>query len=80
MTTPPAAGHPAAPGPEPHWVKSSASFSNSNCVQAARLPDGDIGVRHSRHPDGPVLRFTPTEWNAFVAGAANGEFSHLTAD
>jgi hypothetical protein len=26
------------------------------------------------HPDGPVLRLTPDEWAAFLAGVRNGEF------
>jgi hypothetical protein len=59
------------------WIKSSRSFSNSNCVQAARLPGGQIGVRDSKDPDGPVLRFTPAEWDAFLAGARHGEFDSL---
>lgn len=58
----------------PVWVKSSLSFSNGNCVEVASLPDGIIGVRHSRHPAGPVLRYTRAEWDAFVAGAKAGEF------
>lgn len=31
-------------------------------------------MRDADRPDGPVLAFTPTEWDAFVAGAKNGEF------
>jgi hypothetical protein len=47
-----------------HWIKSSLSFSNSNCVEVA---DGGstVLVRDSKNPDGPVLRFTPDEWSAF---------------
>jgi len=56
------------------WVKSSLSFANGNCVEVADLPEGGIGVRNSRDPGGPVLRFTPDEWHAFVGGARNGEF------
>jgi hypothetical protein len=56
------------------WVKSSLSFSNGNCVEVAELPGGGVGVRNSRDPDGPVLRFTPAEWRAFLGGARLGEF------
>jgi hypothetical protein len=56
------------------WVKSSLSFSNGNCVEVAALPGGDIGVRNSRDPEGPTLRFTPGEWRAFLGGARLGEF------
>jgi hypothetical protein len=56
------------------WVKSSLSFANGNCVEIAALPDGMIGIRDSKDPQGPVLRFTRGEWNAFLAGAQRGEF------
>lgn len=57
-----------------NWVKSSLSFANGNCVEVADLPGGGVGVRNSRDITGPVLRFTPDEWQAFVGGARNGEF------
>jgi len=56
------------------WVKSSLSFCNGNCVEVATIPDGGRAVRNSRDPDGPVLRFTHNEWEAFIGGAKNGEF------
>jgi hypothetical protein len=56
------------------WVKSSLSFSNGNCVEVAELPEGSVGVRNSRDPEGPVLMFTPGEWDAFLGGARRGEF------
>ena len=56
------------------WVKSSLSFANGNCVEVASLLDGTIGIRNSRDSEGPVLRFTPDEWHAFLGGARNGEF------
>jgi hypothetical protein len=79
MTSPAADNHSDLPAPAVTWVTSSFSFSNGNCVQVARLPDGDIvGVRHSRDTDnGLVLRFTPEEWTAFVAGVKTGEFDSI---
>jgi Domain of unknown function (DUF397) len=56
------------------WVKSSFSFANGNCVEVAELPGGWIGIRDSRNPGGPVLRFTRAEWAAFLGGARRGEF------
>jgi hypothetical protein len=43
-------------------------------VEVASLPDGTVGLRNSRHPGGPVLSFTPDEWQAFLGGARLGEF------
>jgi len=57
-----------------HWVKSSLSYANGDCVEVAKLPDGRIGVRDSKDTEGPVLRFTPSEWDAFIGGVRNGEF------
>ena len=62
------------PGSASNWVKSSLSFANGNCVEVANLSGGQIGVRNSRDSEGPVLRFTPDEWHAFLGGARNGEF------
>jgi Domain of unknown function (DUF397) len=33
-----------------------------------------ITMRDGSKPDGPVLVFTPAEWDAFVAGVRDGEF------
>ncbi len=55
-------------------MKSSLSFANGNCVEVAGLPDGRIGVRNSRDLQGPILRFTSDEWDAFLGGVRNGEF------
>jgi hypothetical protein len=35
---------------------------------------GAIAVRDSKNPAGPALVFTSEEWDAFVAGAKDGEF------
>lgn len=57
------------------WRKSSRSNGNSgNCVEFA-VVDGMIGLRDSKNPDGPVLIFTPQEWEAFTDGVQNGEFN-----
>jgi hypothetical protein len=61
------------------WVKSSLSYSNGACVEVADLPDGRVGVRHSKDPSGSLLRFTPAEWHAFLTGARCGEFDSFGA-
>jgi len=61
------------------WVKSSFSFANGNCVEVAELPGGSVGIRDSRDPGGPVLRFTRAEWAAFLGGAQRGELERSHA-
>ena len=57
------------------WVKSSRSGpTGGNCVEVARLADGQVAMRNSRYPSGPALVFTAPEWDAFVDGAKDGEF------
>ena len=51
------------------WVKSSFSFANGNCVEVAELPGNTVGIRDSRDPGGPVLRFARAEWAAFLSRA-----------
>jgi Domain of unknown function (DUF397) len=60
------------------WIKSSLSFANGDCVEVASLPGGGIGVRDSKDGAGPVLRFTSSEWTAFIGGVRQGEFDHLS--
>lgn len=56
------------------WRKSSNSDSGG-CVEVAYL-DGWVGVRDTKDAgQGPVLAFNEKEWNAFLAGMANGEFT-----
>jgi hypothetical protein len=66
-------GNPGGLGSETRWIKSSLSFANGNCVEVASLPDEEVGVRDSKNTAGPVLRFTPAEWHAFIGGVRNGE-------
>jgi hypothetical protein len=54
------------------WRTSTYSAANG-CVEVAFL-NGQIAVRDSKDRQGPVLLFTPAEWNAFLGGARDGEF------
>lgn len=56
------------------WVKARASSPSGNCVEFANLDNGNIGVRDSKNPTGPVLEFTRSEVDAFVQGAVAGDF------
>ncbi|NKY58443.1 DUF397 domain-containing protein [Nocardia flavorosea] len=53
------------------WFKSSRSGGGKECVEAAFLDGGMVGVRDSKNPTGPALVFTPAEWDAFTATIHN---------
>ena len=59
------------------WRKSTASGPSGNCVEVADLADGEVAVRNSRHPSGPVLVYTRAEIAAFIEGVRGGEFDDL---
>ena len=48
------------------WFKSSRSGASNECVEVAWLDGGQVGVRDSKNPAGPMLVFEPEEWNAFI--------------
>lgn len=55
-----------------HWVKSSRSANNGDCVECAFLPasapGGSVAVRDSKDTSGPVLVFDRSAWAAFLNG------------
>jgi hypothetical protein len=55
------------------WRKSTLSHTNG-CVEVAFV-NGRVAVRDSKDRSGPVLLFTPFEWEAFVGGVRDGEFN-----
>ncbi len=60
--------------PVPAFRKSSFSgAANPACVEVGSVV-AEVLLRDSKDPEGPVLRFTSNEWNAFLAGAKAGEF------
>jgi hypothetical protein len=61
------------------WLKATHSNPSGNCVEVASLPGGEIAVRNSRHPAGPVLIYTQAEMAAFLRGAKDGEFDRLVS-
>jgi len=59
---------------EAKWTKATASSGSGQCVEAKVNDAGLVAVRDSKDPQGPVLLFTPDEWEAFLDGAKKGEF------
>jgi hypothetical protein len=58
-----------------NWFKTTESDGASNCVEASFADDGTVGVRHSKKPTGPLLEFSPGEWDAFIKGVQAGQFN-----
>jgi Domain of unknown function (DUF397) len=60
------------------WKKSTLSSGGDNCVEVAFAADGSVGVRDSKQKGlGPILEFTPAEWEAFLGGVSEGEFDSI---
>jgi Domain of unknown function (DUF397) len=70
-------GMPAAELGDVRWLKSQYSNATGECVELATLPGGEIAMRNSRFPAGPVLVYTQGEIKAFLAGAKDGEFDQV---
>lgn len=54
------------------WRKSAAS-GGGNCVEVS-FAGASVLMRNSRSPQGPVLSFSLSEWDAFLTGVRDGEF------
>lgn len=59
------------------WRKSEAGNPCGDCVELARIAEGDVAVRNSRDPHGPALLYTPAEFAAFLTGVKAAEFDDL---
>ncbi|MFI0417431.1 DUF397 domain-containing protein [Spongiactinospora sp. 9N601] len=59
------------------WRKARASGSSAaHCVEVATNLPGLIAIRDSKDPNGPSLRFTPTEWTTFLHRIKEGKPTH----
>jgi hypothetical protein len=61
------------------WRKSTASNPSGNCVELAVLAGGDVALRNSRFPAGPVLVGTRAAVADFVRAARSGELDDLAS-
>jgi len=61
-------------------ISTRSEGGGGSCVAAGLLADGSgrVAVRHSHHPDGPVIVYTPMEWKAFTEGVKDGEFDFVS--
>ncbi|MFD0169206.1 DUF397 domain-containing protein [Streptomyces decoyicus] len=63
-----------APPNDEGWFKSTFSAGTGNCVEF-RFVEAGIQLRDDKGSDSPVLTFSVAEWDAFLLGAFNGEFT-----
>lgn len=58
-----------------NWRKSSKSYLTGDCVEV-RWAEPFVEVRDSKDTTGPVLRFTPDAWTAFLGSLKDGSSNH----
>src|ERR1039457_7253600 len=51
------------------WVKPWSGSNGGDCLEARKLPGGQVAMRQSTDPHGPALILQPNEIRAFVTGA-----------
>ncbi|KFU78496.1 protein of unknown function [Amycolatopsis lurida] len=61
------------------WIRAEPEGANlADRAEYALVPHTDgvtyTAMRQASDPDGHILVFTPTEWDAFVKGVRDGEF------
>jgi hypothetical protein len=56
------------------WTKSSYSTAGGSCVEVRRSEDGNIQVRDSKNPNGPLLAFSREQWATFIDSTKRSEF------
>lgn len=61
----------AHPTTELNWQKSSYCWNPKElvCLELAMLPNGDLAVRDSKNPAGPMLSVPRRAGRAFIAAA-----------
>jgi hypothetical protein len=59
------------------WRKSRRSNPSGNCVELAELPAGDIAIRDSRDPRGPVLVYSRAEIKTFLGNTKDGDLDQV---
>ena len=65
-------GMPASDLGDTGWSKPWSSPNGGSCLEAKKLPGGQVALRQSTDPDGPALILEPNEISAFVNGAKAG--------
>jgi hypothetical protein len=59
------------------WTRPWSSPNGGSCLEAKKLPRGQVALRQSTDPDGPALILEPDEIQAFITGAKTGLADYL---
>ncbi len=59
------------------WSRPWSSPNGGSCLEAKKLPGGQVALRQSADPHGPALILEPGEIQAFVKGAKTGLADYL---
>ena len=70
-------GMPAADLGTEGWRKPWSGSNGGACLEAKKLPGGQVALRQSTDPAGPALILEPNEIRAFVDGAKAGLADNL---
>jgi hypothetical protein len=54
------------------WSKPWSSPNGGSCLEAKKLPTGQVALRQSADPTSPALILEPGEIRAFIEGAKTG--------
>ncbi|GAB6900310.1 DUF397 domain-containing protein [Kineosporia succinea] len=61
------------------WIKAQASGGGGQCVEMRRNGQS-VDVRDTKaHGNGPILRFSPGEFSAWIDAAKGGELDALSS-
>ena len=61
------------------WTKPWSGSNGGDCLEAKKLPGGQVALRQSTDPGGPALILQSNEIAAFVRGAKAGLADDLLA-
>jgi hypothetical protein len=59
------------------WRKARRSIGNGDCIEIAPT-NGQIAVRDSKDPFGPILHYRASAWQSFLTAARQGGFDRLS--
>jgi hypothetical protein len=59
------------------WTRPWSSPNGGSCLEAKKLPGGQVALRQSADPASPALILEPAEIRAFIEGARSGLADYL---